>query len=104
MDAMNYKNKGGRPKKTVKRSYRLRVACNLLELKVIQLKAEKSQITVSEFLREAACNAHIDICQKTLPKDVLELTGNLNHLAANIIHWPIKTTGWKILMPLKGRS
>ncbi|MBO9683801.1 MAG: mobilization protein [Flavisolibacter sp.] len=84
METMNHKNKGGRPKKAVKRNYRLRVACNLIELKTIQLKAEKAKLTVSEFLREAACNSHIDIREKTLPREVLDFTGKLSHLAANI--------------------
>lgn len=84
METANHKNKGGRPKKTVKRNYRLRVACNLVELKIIQLKAEKTKLTVSEFLREAACNSHIDIREKTLPAAVLDFTGTLNHLAANV--------------------
>ena len=84
METVNHKNKGGRPKKAVKRNYRLRVACNLVELKIIQLKAEKTKLTVSEFLREAACNSHIDIREKTLPREVLDFTGQLSHLAANI--------------------
>ena len=78
------KSKGGRPKKPVKRSYRLRVACTALELTIIETKAKQVQLTVSEFLREAAFNSHIDTRHKTLPKEVLDFTGQLNHLAANV--------------------
>jgi hypothetical protein len=78
------KNKGGRPKKTVTRHYRLRVACNLSEWEIIELKAKTAQLTVSEYLRAVALNSHVDIKQKTLPKEVLSLTGTLNHTAANL--------------------
>jgi len=84
MNTPNEKNKGGRPRKEVKRSYRLRVACTALELQVIETKAKQVQLTVSEFLREAAFNSHIDIRQKTLPKEVLDFAAQLSHLAANI--------------------
>jgi hypothetical protein len=78
------KNKGGRPKKTVTRDYRLRVACNLSEWETIRSKAEKLHLTVSEFLRCLGTEMPIDIKQKTLPKEVLSLTGTLNHTAANL--------------------
>lgn len=84
MNTPNEKNKGGRPKKSVKRSFRLRVACTALELEIIEDKAKQVQLTISEFLREAAVSSQIVARQKTLPKEILDLTGNLNHLAANI--------------------
>ncbi|MBZ4191556.1 mobilization protein [Niabella sp. 3A5MI-3] len=84
MNTPNEKNKGGRPKKSVKRSYRLRVACTALEREIIEAKAKQVQLTVSEFLREATFNSHIDTRQKALPAAVLEFTGQLNHLAANV--------------------
>ncbi len=84
MNTPNEKNKGGRPKKAVKRSYRLRVACTALELKMIEIKAKRVQLTVSEFLREAALNSQIVTTQKALPRETLEFTATLNHLAANI--------------------
>lgn len=84
MNTPNEKNKGGRPNKPVKRSYRLRVACTVLEREIIEAKAKQVQLTVSEFLREAAFNSHIETRQKTLPKEVLDFTGQLNHLAANV--------------------
>lgn len=84
MNTTNEKRKCGRPKKEVKRSYRLRIACTAHELKTIEEKAKQTQLTVSEFLREAAFKTHIDVRQKTLPKEILEFTGTLNHLAANV--------------------
>lgn len=84
MNSSNSKNKGGRPKKTIQRSHRLRVACSALELEIIEGKAEQVQLTISEFLREAALNSQIVSRQKTLPKEILEFTAQLNHLAANI--------------------
>ncbi|HMR84202.1 MAG TPA: mobilization protein [Niabella sp.] len=68
----------------MQRSHRLRVACSALELEIIEGKAEQVQLTISEFLREAALNSQIVSRQKTLPKEILEFTAQLNHLAANI--------------------
>ncbi|WP_346237357.1 plasmid mobilization protein [Niabella insulamsoli] len=84
MNNNNHKNKGGRPSKTIKRNYRLRVACSAIEVTVIKSKARNVQLTVSEFLREAALKSQIVSRQKTLPKEVLTFTARLNHLAANI--------------------
>ncbi|GAB3416336.1 plasmid mobilization protein [Niabella aquatica] len=84
MNSNNSKNKGGRPKKTIQRSHRLRVACSALELEIVEGKAKQVQLTISEFLREAALNSQIVTRQKTLPKEVLAFTAQLNHLAANI--------------------
>jgi hypothetical protein len=79
------KNKGGRPKKIMGRTFRLRVACNKDELSIIKEKAQQSQLSISEFLRTAATGSHIDTRKnKTLPKEVLQVTAQLNHLAANI--------------------
>ena len=84
MNTPNEKNKGGRPKKSVRRNHRLRVACTALEAKIIEAKAKQVQLTISGFLREASLNSQIVTRQKTLPKEVLDFTGNLNPLAANI--------------------
>ncbi|MDQ2719655.1 MAG: mobilization protein [Bacteroidota bacterium] len=79
------KNKGGRPIKVLSRTFRLRVACNKDELSIIKEKAQQTQISVSEFLRTAATGIHIDTRKfKALPKEVLQMTARLNHLAANI--------------------
>jgi hypothetical protein len=84
MEILN-KNKGGRPKKILSRTFRLRVACNKDELSIIKEKAEQTQLSVSGFLRTAAVGSQIDIRKnKALPKEVLQVTAQLNHLAANI--------------------
>lgn len=81
---MTEKNKGGRPKKAIVRNLSVHVSCNLLERKTIELKAKSARLTVSEYLRAVAITSHIDITQKTLPKEVLLLAGTLNHVAANL--------------------
>lgn len=84
METGGKNKKGGRPKKPIKRNHRLRVACTTFEAELIKSKAQKVQLTISEFLREAALNSQVTSRQKTLPKEVLAFTANLNHLAANI--------------------
>ena len=74
--------KGGRPKKTIRKSEQLAVMCSLLERKIIENKAKRVGVSVSQFLRELALNGKIEI--KTFPKDILLYTATLNHLAANV--------------------
>ncbi len=76
------KNKGGRPRKKVKRQEHLAVMCNLFEKKEIASKAHLSGLTISEYLREEGIHGKVIV--KTFPKEILEFTANLNHLAANI--------------------
>jgi hypothetical protein len=84
MEILN-KNKGGRPKKISRRTFRLRVACNDNEFSVIKANAAQTQICVSEFLRISAIGGGFEAIQnKTLPKEVLQVTARLNHMAANI--------------------
>jgi len=78
------KNKGGRPKKVVKRDQQLAVMCTLLERKVIEYKAKIGNFSVSEFLRDLALSGQCVRKNKALPKEVLQFNGMLNHLAANI--------------------
>ena len=101
MDNNNSKNKGGRPKKASKRNQRLRVACTTLELEIIKEKAKQVQLTISEFLREAALNSQVATRQKTLPKEVLSFTANLNHLAANINSLAYKNNAAQIFNPFE---
>lgn len=77
------KNKGGRPKKDIKKDQLLNLKCTQIERKVIQEKAKQANLSVSEYLREMALTGKIDRREKALPKEVLQLTGTLNHLAAN---------------------
>lgn len=75
-------NKGGRPKATLKRSSHLTVMCTIMEKKIIQMNARKAATNVSVFLRTLGLNERVKV--KTLPKEVLQLTGTLNHVAANL--------------------
>ena len=78
------RNKGGRPKKDVKRDEQLAVMCTLLERKVIEHKAKLVSTSVSEYLRTLGLNGQVDMKIKILPKEVLQFIGTLNHMAANL--------------------
>jgi len=78
------KNRGGRPKKAVKRDQLMAIKCTLYERKIIESKAKKVNLTVSEYLREIGLTAKIDYRNKALPKEILSFTGVLNHMAANL--------------------
>ena len=77
-------NKGGRPRKMIKRDQLLAVKCTLMERKVIEAKARSVLLSVSEYLRALGLNRKIDRRQKVLPKEVLAFTATLNHMAANL--------------------
>jgi len=77
-------NKGGRPKSSHKKSEALSVMCNLLEKKIIQANARNVGKTVSVFLRDLGLHNRAVSKVRTLPRSVLQLTGMLNHIAANI--------------------
>lgn len=78
------KNRGGRPKKVIKRDQLMAIKCTLYERKIIETKAKKVNLTVSEYLREVGLTAKIDYRNKALPKEILSFTGVLNHMAANL--------------------
>lgn len=78
------KSKGGRPIKVVKREQLLGVKCTLVERKAIEYKAKIAGLTTSEYLREVGLTGKIDMRKKSLPKEVLQATGTLNHMAANL--------------------
>lgn len=78
------KNKGGRPAKPIKRNQLLGVKCSFLEKKTIQAKAKYSGLTVSEFLRNLGSGCKVDRPKMIFPKEILQFTGTLNHLAANL--------------------
>lgn len=95
------RNKGGRPKKAIVRSQHLAVKCSLTERVVIASNARNAGRTVSEFLRDLGLKTRIEVLQRTLPKDVLALTGTLNHLAANLNQIARKRNGLDELSPLE---
>jgi len=76
------KNKGGRPKKKVKRQEQLAVMCTFIERRVIESNTKKAGLTISEYLREMGLNGKLII--KTYPPEILQFTGKLNHLAASM--------------------
>lgn len=78
------RNKGGRPKKEIKRDQQLAVMCTLIERKIIEHKARLVDCCLSEYLRELALKGQVDRKIKVLPKEILQFTATLNHLAANI--------------------
>lgn len=78
------KKKGGRPKKAVKKDHFLGVKCSLDERCIIEKRAERANLSVSEYLREIGLTGKIDRREKALPQQVLALIGTLNHLAANL--------------------
>jgi hypothetical protein len=78
------RNKGGRPKKAVKKDQLIAVKCSLFERRAIEARAKSANLSVSEYLREIALTGKIDRREKALPKEVLALTGTLNHMAANL--------------------
>ena len=78
------KNKGGRPKKDIRRDEQLAVMCTLVERKVIEHKAKVASISISEYLRTLGMEGQVDMKIKTLAKEVLEYKGILSHMAANL--------------------
>jgi hypothetical protein len=78
------KNKGGRPRKAIKRDQQLGVICTSEERNVIEDKAKIANVSVSEFLRELGLGSQVVMRIKSIPAEVLVLKATLNHLAANI--------------------
>jgi hypothetical protein len=78
------KKKGGRPRKAVKMDQLLGVKCSLIERKAIEARAKSVNLSVSEYLRKMGLTGKIDRNDKALPREVLQMTGTLNHLAANM--------------------
>ncbi|WP_127125412.1 plasmid mobilization protein [Pseudoflavitalea rhizosphaerae] len=81
---LQIKNKGGRPKKAIKKDQLMAIKCTLEERRLIEGRAKIANITVSEYLREIGLTGKIDRREKALPKEILDFTAMLNHLAANL--------------------
>jgi hypothetical protein len=78
------KHAGGRPKKLVRKDQQLAVMCNMVERKYIEAQARQAYLSVSEFLRTLGLKGQVGRKIKVLPKEVLQFTATLNHLAANL--------------------
>lgn len=95
------KHRGGRPKKEVKRDQLMAIKCTLYERKIIESKAKKVNLTVSEYLREIGLTTKINYRNKALPKVILSFTGVLNHMAANLNQIAKKRNSNDELSPLE---
>ena len=71
----------------------LTLKCSNYERMIIQAKAKKVNLTLSEYLREMALSGKVSLQGKALPKEVLEMTGTLNHMAANLNQLAKKSNG-----------
>ena len=78
------KNKGGRPRKKIRREEQLALMCTLIERKIIEGKAKIANRSVSEFLRVLALEGQVDRKIKLVPKEVVQLQTTLNRMAANL--------------------
>jgi hypothetical protein len=78
------RNKGGRPKKAVKKDQIIAFKCSLYERRPIEARAKSAHLSPSEYIREISLTGKIDRQEKALPREVLDFTGTLNHLAANL--------------------
>lgn len=88
------KNKGGRPKQTIKKDCRVSVRCSFLQRKQVQLRAKSAQHTVSEYLLKMGLTGKIVIREKVLPPEVLKRLGELNHIAAYLNQIAKKRNGF----------
>ena len=73
----------------------------MIELKLIIAKSKQAGFTASEYLCGLGVNGKIDIRNKTVPKEILQLTGTLNHLAANLNQIAKKRNGIEELNALE---
>jgi len=95
------KKNTGRPKKAIKRDQLMAIKCTLYERKIIESKAKKASLTISEYLRENGLKAKIDYRNKAFPKEILSFTGVLNHIAANLNQIAKKRNSNDELSPLE---
>jgi len=95
------RNKGGRPKKAVKKDQLLAVKCSWYERRAIEARAKSVNLSISEYLREIGLTGKIDSREKALPKEVLALTGTINHMAANLNQIAKKRNGLEELNALE---
>ena len=91
------RNKGGRPKKTIRQKHVIPIKCSLIEKITLKQKAKAAGISLSEYLRETGLKGQAVSRIKALPKEVLLFTGTLNHLAANLNQIAKKRNSFEIL-------
>ncbi|RPE09739.1 hypothetical protein EGT74_22465 [Chitinophaga lutea] len=74
------RNRGGRPRKQVKKTEQLAVMCTPIDRLVIKAKAREANLTISEYLLHAGKGSPVKI--KHIPREILQFTGRINHTAA----------------------
>jgi hypothetical protein len=79
------KKKGGRPTKALKRELRVTARFSKLEHYILQQKAGKAGINVSEFIRQAALTGRVSARQTTEERDstrkLIGMANNFNQIA-----------------------
>jgi hypothetical protein len=79
------KKKGGRPTKKLKRELRITARFSKLEHHILQQKAGKAGINVSEFLRQAAITvkvtARLTEEERNIIRQLIGMANNLNQMA-----------------------
>ncbi len=98
------RNKGGRPRKKIKKECYITIKCTAYEKKVIEAKANAVHLNTSEYLRELGQTGKINQQNKALSKEVLSMTGTLNHLAANLNQIAKKRNGLEELNAIERAS
>jgi hypothetical protein len=98
------RNKGGRPRKKIKKECYITIKCTLYEKKVIEAKARSVNMNTSEYLRELGIKGKVDLRNKAVSKEVLSMSGTLNHLAANFNQIAKKRNGVEELDPTEGQG
>lgn len=93
--------KGGRPPKAIRKSRFIGVKCSHYQHMLIKAKAKMAGLSVSEYLCELGVNGKVGSPKKSLPAEVLQLTGTLNHLAANLNQVAKKRNGYDPLDALE---
>jgi hypothetical protein len=93
------RNKGGRPRKKIKKECYITIKCTLYDKKVIEAKARSVNMNTSEYLRELGIKGKVDLRNKAVSKEVLSMSGTLNHLAANFNQIAKKRNGVEELDP-----
>jgi hypothetical protein len=74
----------GRPPKAIKSNHFIGVKCSLIEKTLLKQMAKRDGLTLSEYLRKTGLNRKEARKITVLPKEVLQFTGTLNHLSANL--------------------
>ena len=58
--------------------------CTVVGRSGICQRQKSLQISVSQFLREMGLKGQVNLNRKSIPKEILLLSGTLNHVAANL--------------------